>query len=106
MKAVDFSYIYLGNCTNITLIGNNLTGNPTCESQSNGIKTVNSTNITANYNFFYSFKFVALGQDDEVLVGLLAKWIGISMITTPAPAPLEELEEELEAEEAASEAKE
>jgi hypothetical protein len=41
-----------------------------------------------------------------VLVGLLAAWIGISMITTPAPVPLEELEEELEAEEAASEAKE
>jgi membrane protein implicated in regulation of membrane protease activity len=37
-----------------------------------------------------------------VLVGLLAAWIGYSMITTPPPVPLEELEEELEAEEAAN----
>ncbi|WP_457558109.1 hypothetical protein [Candidatus Harpocratesius sp.] len=36
------------------------------------------------------------------LVGLLAAWIGYSMITTPPPVPLEELEEELEAEEAAN----
>ena len=38
-----------------------------------------------------------------VLVGVIAGWIGISMITTPPPVPLEELEEELEAEEAKSE---
>ena len=34
-----------------------------------------------------------------VLVGIIAIWIGWSMLTTPAPVPLEELEEELEAEE-------
>ena len=39
-----------------------------------------------------------------VLVGLLAAWIGYSMLTTPPPVPLEELEAELEAEEAASKA--
>lgn len=39
-----------------------------------------------------------------ICIGLLAAWIGYSMITTPPPVPLEELEEELEAEEAASEA--
>ena len=38
------------------------------------------------------------------LIGLLAVWIGYSMVTTPPPVPLEELEEELEAEEAASKA--
>lgn len=38
-----------------------------------------------------------------ICIGLLAAWIGYSMITTPPPVPLEELEEELEAEEAASE---
>jgi hypothetical protein len=37
-----------------------------------------------------------------LLVGVIAIWIGYSMITTPPPVPLEELEEELEAEEAAS----
>jgi len=37
---------------------------------------------------------------------LLAAWIGYSMITTPPPVPLEELEEELEAEEAAAKAEE
>ena len=41
-----------------------------------------------------------------IMVGLLAMWIGYSMITTPPPVPLEELEEELEAEEAASKAAE
>jgi fatty acid desaturase len=39
-----------------------------------------------------------------VLVGIIAIWIGFSMVTTPPPVPLEELEEELEAEEAASNA--
>ncbi len=34
-----------------------------------------------------------------ILVGIIAVWIGWSMLTTPAPVPLEELEEELEAEE-------
>ncbi|MHA1727285.1 MAG: hypothetical protein ACTSWY_00975 [Promethearchaeota archaeon] len=33
------------------------------------------------------------------LVGIIAAWIGFSMLTTPPPVPLEELEEELEAEE-------
>lgn len=33
-----------------------------------------------------------------VLIGVIAIWIGWSMLTTPAPVPLEELEEELEAE--------
>jgi len=41
-----------------------------------------------------------------VAAGLLAAWIGFSMFTTPPPVPLEELEEELEAEEAASKAEE
>ncbi|MCP4761777.1 MAG: hypothetical protein GY870_08345 [archaeon] len=36
------------------------------------------------------------------LVCIIAMWIGFSMITTPPPVPLEELEEELEAEEASS----
>jgi predicted membrane protein len=34
-----------------------------------------------------------------VLVAIIAVWIGYSMLTTPAPVPLEELEEELAAEE-------
>ncbi|MFO7796938.1 MAG: hypothetical protein ACQERB_15870 [Promethearchaeati archaeon] len=34
-----------------------------------------------------------------VLVAIIAIWIGYSMLTTPAPVPLEELEEELAAEE-------
>ena len=37
------------------------------------------------------------------LVGVIAAWIGFSMLTTPPPVPLEELEEELEAEEAEEE---
>ena len=37
-----------------------------------------------------------------ILIALIAIWIGYSMLTTPAPVPLEELEEELAAEEAAS----
>ena len=36
-----------------------------------------------------------------VLVCIIAIWIGYSMLTTPAPVPLEELEEELAAEEEA-----
>ena len=36
-----------------------------------------------------------------VLISIIAIWIGYSMLTTPAPIPLEELEEELAAEEAA-----
>lgn len=35
-----------------------------------------------------------------VLISIIAIWIGYSMLTTPAPVPLEELEEELAAEEA------
>jgi len=35
-----------------------------------------------------------------MLISIIAIWIGWSMLTTPAPVPLEELEEELEAEEA------
>lgn len=38
-----------------------------------------------------------------ILVSIIAIWIGWSMLTTPAPVPLEELEEELEAEEAEAE---
>ena len=34
------------------------------------------------------------------LISVIAAWIGFSMLTTPPPVPLEELEEELEAEEA------
>lgn len=37
------------------------------------------------------------------LIGIIAAWIGFSMLTTPPPVPLEELEEELEAEEAKAE---
>ncbi|MFX1274781.1 MAG: hypothetical protein ACFFBP_10925 [Promethearchaeota archaeon] len=36
-----------------------------------------------------------------VLIAVIAIWIGYSMLTTPAPVPLEELEEELAAEESA-----
>ena len=38
-----------------------------------------------------------------VLVCIIAIWIGYSMLTTPAPVPLEELEEELAAEEESEE---
>jgi hypothetical protein len=34
-----------------------------------------------------------------ILICVIAIWIGYSMLTTPAPVPLEELEEELAAEE-------
>ena len=34
-----------------------------------------------------------------VLIAIIAIWIGYSMLTTPAPVPLEELEQELAAEE-------
>ncbi|MBY8981755.1 MAG: hypothetical protein KGD57_02315 [Candidatus Lokiarchaeota archaeon] len=34
-----------------------------------------------------------------VLIAIIAVWIGYSMLTTPAPVPLEELEQELAAEE-------
>jgi hypothetical protein len=36
-----------------------------------------------------------------ILICIIAIWIGYSMLTTPAPVPLEELEEELAAEEEA-----
>jgi len=36
-----------------------------------------------------------------ILISVIAIWIGYSMLTTPAPVPLEELEEELAAEEEA-----
>ena len=35
-----------------------------------------------------------------LLIAIIGIWIGYSMLTTPAPVPLEELEEELAAEEA------
>ncbi len=38
-----------------------------------------------------------------ILISVIAIWIGYSMLTTPAPVPLEELEEELAAEEEAEE---
>jgi len=38
-----------------------------------------------------------------LLISIIAIWIGYSMLTTPAPVPLEELEEELAAEEEKSE---
>ncbi|MFX1479784.1 MAG: hypothetical protein ACFFCI_16800, partial [Promethearchaeota archaeon] len=38
-----------------------------------------------------------------ILIATIAIWIGYSMLTTPAPVPLEELEEELAAEEEAEE---
>jgi len=34
-----------------------------------------------------------------VLISIIAIWIGYSMLTTPAPVPMEELEQELAAEE-------
>ncbi len=34
-----------------------------------------------------------------LLIAIIAIWIGYSMLTTPAPVPLEELEQELAAEE-------
>ncbi|MFX1418967.1 MAG: hypothetical protein ACFE9N_08625 [Promethearchaeota archaeon] len=34
-----------------------------------------------------------------LLISIIAIWIGYSMLTTPAPVPLEELEEELASEE-------
>ena len=34
-----------------------------------------------------------------ILISIIAIWIGYSMLTTPAPVPLEELEQELAAEE-------
>ncbi len=41
-----------------------------------------------------------------ILVCLIAGWIGISMITTPPPVPLDELQEELEKQEAEAAKKE
>ena len=38
-----------------------------------------------------------------VLIAVIGIWIGYSMLTTPAPVPLEELEEELAAEEESEE---
>lgn len=38
-----------------------------------------------------------------ILICIIAGWIGYSMLTTPPPVPLEELEEELESEENKSE---
>jgi hypothetical protein len=38
-----------------------------------------------------------------LLIAIIAIWIGYSMLTTPAPIPLEELEEELAAEEESGE---
>ena len=38
-----------------------------------------------------------------LLIAIIAIWIGYSMLTTPAPVPLEELEEELAAEEESEE---
>ena len=41
-----------------------------------------------------------------ILISIIAIWIGYSMLTTPAPVPLEELEEELAAEEEAEDSTE
>ncbi len=41
-----------------------------------------------------------------LLIAIIGIWIGYSMLTTPAPVPLEELEEELAAEEEAAESEE
>jgi lysylphosphatidylglycerol synthetase-like protein (DUF2156 family) len=38
-----------------------------------------------------------------ILISIIAIWIGYSMLTTPAPVPLEELEEELASEEESEE---
>ena len=38
-----------------------------------------------------------------LLIAIIAIWIGYSMLTTPAPVPLEELEEDLAAEEESGE---
>jgi ABC-type microcin C transport system permease subunit YejB len=64
----------------------------------------NNDNWTSGIWDFFSWQWaivlpVTIGI---ICIGLLAAWIGYSMITTPPPVPLEELEEELEAEEAAT----
>jgi hypothetical protein len=41
-----------------------------------------------------------------ILVCIIAAWIGVSMITTPPPVPLDELQEELEKQEAEAAKKE
>lgn len=41
-----------------------------------------------------------------VIVCIIAAWIGVSMITTPPPVPLDELQEELEKQEAEAAKKE
>ncbi|MHA1730397.1 MAG: hypothetical protein ACTSU5_00550 [Promethearchaeota archaeon] len=51
-----------------------------------------------DWDFFIMFPIWLL----VTLIMVIAIWIGYSMLTTPPPVPLEELEEELEAEEAKS----
>ena len=41
-----------------------------------------------------------------IIVCIIAAWIGVSMITTPPPVPLDELQEELEKQEAEAAKKE
>ena len=63
-----------------------------------------STPTTGLFNFLsWEWAIVLPVTLGIICIGLLAAWIGYSMITTPPPVPLEELEEELEAEEAATE---
>ncbi len=59
--------------------------------------------ITTSWLGFDAFKwqfFVVVPMCIIVaLIAVIAVWIGYSMLTTPAPVPLEELEQELAAEE-------
>ena len=68
---------------------------------------INDASTAAIWSFFdWRWAVVLPMTLAVIMIGLLAMWIGYSMITTPPPVPLEELEEELEAEEAASKAAE
>jgi lysylphosphatidylglycerol synthetase-like protein (DUF2156 family) len=62
------------------------------------------TNLTFGIDFL-NWKLFVVGPMwlIVILISIIAIWIGYSMLTTPAPVPLEELEEELAAEEAAEE---
>ena len=70
--------------------------------KSNGFEIPFITNLFGGIDIFSWRLFVVLPLWLLViLISIIAIWIGYSMLTTPAPVPLEELEEELAAEEAA-----